>query len=157
MKKGATISDQGVTHLPSLTIIQAIDWAPNHFDWYLEIEPPEWLPTKWIRLTADNSDDAEKEAADLGRKFDAEFYKKRKQAGVAFNRDAHYKNWTQSHGKLQRAVARLARLKATTVEGLNIKALVLAIAHDSFDDPRIWNEPLQKSIARDIRGMAGLI
>lgn len=74
--------------------VQAIDWAPNHFDWYLEIEPPEWLPTKWIRLTADNSDDAEKEAADLGRKFDAEFYKKRKQAGVAFNRDAHYKNWT---------------------------------------------------------------
>ena len=28
-----------------------------------------------------------------------------------------------------------------------MKALVLAIAHDAFDDPNIWIEPLQKSIS----------
>ena len=30
-----------------------------------------------------------------------------------------------------------------------MKALMLAIAHDAFDDPNIWIEPLQKSISRD--------
>jgi hypothetical protein len=48
----------------------------------------------------------------------------------------------------------LAKLQATTVEGLNVKAMVLAVAHDAFDDPNIWNEPLQKSITRDIKSMA---
>jgi len=43
----------------------------------------------------------------------------------------------------------LARLKATTPEERNMKALVLAIAHDAFDDPNIRIEPLQKSISRD--------
>ena len=142
---------------PNAWEVELIDWAPNHFDWFLDIEPPEWLPTRCIRLTADNSDSAEKEAADIEREFDTEFYKTRKQAGVAFNRDAHYKNWTRSHRKLQIAVARLARLKAATVEGLNIKAMVLAVAHDAFDDPNIWNEPLQKSITRDIKCMGRII
>ena len=135
--------------------VELIDWAPNHFDAFLDIEPPERLPSKWIRLTADNREDAEQEAAALDRKLDAEFYKKREQAGVAFDHSAHYKNWCRSHCKLERAVARLAKLKATTVGGLNVKALVLAIARGAFDDPNIWNEPLQKSITRGIKSMAG--
>ena len=35
-----------------------------------------------------------------------------------------------------------------------MKGMVLAIAHGAFDDRNIWNEPLQKSITRDIRRMA---
>lgn len=134
--------------------VLAVDGAPTHFDVWLDIEPPEELPAKWIPLAASNRVDAEKEATILDRKLDAEFFKKRKQAGVAFNRDAHYKNWTRSLSKLRRAVRALAKLRATTPEGLSIKATVLAIAHDAFDDPNIWNEPLQKSITRDIKGMA---
>lgn len=114
------------------------------------------MPAKWIRLAAKSKTQAKDEARALNKKFDEEFFGKRKQAGVPFGRDAHYKNWSRSHNKLRHAVARLAKLRATTPQGLNIKAMVLAIAHDAFDDPNIWNAPLQKSITRDIKRMAGV-
>ena len=47
----------------------------------------------------------------------------------------------------------LARLKATRPEGRKLKALVPAIAHDAFDDPKIWIETLQKSICRTPGGL----
>ena len=121
---------------------------------FLGTEEPKRLPTKWMRLKARSEAEAKNEVSVLDRRLDKAFYEKLKQAGVPFDRDAHYHNWTRSHGELIRAVVHLARLKATTREGLNMKAMVLAIAHDAWDDPHIWNEPLQKSITRDIRRMA---
>jgi hypothetical protein len=132
----------------------AVDGAARWFAHALGTDTPERLPTKWIRLAAKSQKRAKLEAHALGRKLDNDFFEKRVQAGVAFNRNMHYANWCRSHTELRRAVARLARLKATTPEGLNIKTMVLAIAHDAWDDPNIWNEPLQKSITRDIRRMA---
>jgi hypothetical protein len=140
---------------PGAWRVSAVDGAARWFDTFLDIESPERLPEKWIRLQAQNEKDAKEEARVLSRRFDREFDAKRKQSGVPFNRDGHYDNWTRSHNKLRRAVARLAKLRATTMEGLAAKAVVLAIAHDAFDEPSIWNEPLQKSITRDIKGMAG--
>jgi len=51
-------------------------------------------------------------------------------------------------------VKQLAKLRVTTSKELNMKAMVLAVAHDAFDDPELWSEPLQNSIMRDIRKMA---
>jgi hypothetical protein len=132
----------------------AVDLAPRWFATHLETEQPERLPTKWMPLKARSEAEAKSEADVLDRKLDKAFFEKRKQAGVPFERDAHYHGWSRSHSELRRAVAQLSRLKAATLEGLNMKAMVLAIAHDAFDDPNIWNEPLQKSITRDIRRMA---
>ena len=101
-------------------------------------------------LKARSEAEAKSETDVLNLKLDKAFFEKRKQSGVQFNRTAHYGNWSRSHGDLRR----LARLKATTREGLNMKATVLAIAHDAWDDPHIWNDPLQKSVTRDIRLMA---
>jgi len=145
---------QPVPGEPQAWQVWAVDGAPRWFDIHLGIDAPERLPTKWIRLTAKSETQAKEEARALDRKLDNDFFEKRKQAGVPFGRDAHYKNWTRSHNKLRHAVARLAKLRATTPQGLNIKAMVLAIAHDAFDDPDIWNKPLQKSITRDIGRMA---
>jgi hypothetical protein len=134
--------------------VLAIDLAPRWFAVFLGTEKTERLPTKWMRLKARSEAEAKSEADVLDRKLDKAFFEKRKQAGVPFERDAHYDSLSRSHNKLRRAVVGLARLKATTHEGLNMKAIVLAIAHGAFDDPNIWNEPLQKSITRDIRQMA---
>jgi hypothetical protein len=54
---------------------------------------------------------------------------------------------------LRRSTSRAVET-ANSLDGLNTKTMVLAIAHDAFDDPGIWNEPLQKSISRDIVRMA---
>jgi hypothetical protein len=130
------------------------DLAPRGLALLLGTEEPKRLPTKWMRLKARSEAEAKNEVNVLDRRLDKAFYEKLKQAGVPFDRAAHYHNWTRTHGELIRAVVHLARIKATTPEGLNIKAIVLAIAHDAFDDPDIWNKPLQKSITRDIRQMA---
>jgi hypothetical protein len=150
MGSGRIVSVPG---MPNTWQVFAIDGAPYWFDINLGIDAPERLPTKWIRLAAKSETQAKDEARALNKKFDEEFFGKREQAGVPFGRDAHYKNWTRSHNKLRLAVAHLARLRATTPQGLNIKAMVLAIAHDAFDDPDIWNAPLQRSIMRDIKRM----
>jgi hypothetical protein len=74
------------------------------------------------------------------------FGDKGKQCSVPFDRDTHYWNWSISHSQLRRAVARLARLKASTPQGLAMKATVLALAQNAWDDPEMWSEQLQKSI-----------
>ncbi len=137
--------------------VRAVDGASDWFETFLEGSqevPPESRPKKWIRLKAGSEEEAREEARILGNRMDKEFFEKRKQAGVRFDRDAHYRNWTSSHSELRRAVTLLAKQKATTLDGLNMKAMVLAVAHDAFDDPDIWNEQLQKSISRDITRMA---
>ena len=132
--------------------VRAVDGAPRWFAVSLNIEEPKSLPEKWIQCRAVRRKRGRKLACSAI--LSADFWEKRKQAGVPFNRDGHYKNWVKSHSVLRRAVAQLAKLKATTVEGLNMKAMVLAIADDAFDDPDIWSEPLQKSISRDIGRIA---
>jgi hypothetical protein len=134
--------------------IQGVDIAPIWFS-LDEGERPIFddLPRHWFRLKAKSEEQAKREAKVLGRKLQEEFWEGRRQAGVPFNRDEHYTNWVNSTNKLQRAVKQLARLRATTAEELNIKAMVLAIAHEAFD-AKFWNEPLQNSITRDSRKMA---
>src|ERR1700674_5210167 len=73
-----------------------------------------------MRLRARSEAEAKSEADVLDRKLDKAFFEKRKQAGVPFERDAHYDSWSRSHNKLRRPVVGLARLKATTHEGLNL-------------------------------------
>ena len=123
--------------------VLAVDTAPRWFDTFLDVDCREGpLPSKWIRLKAKSEAEAKGEASVLSRKLDNEFFAKRDQAGVPFARDTHYRNWVKRHSELRRAVKRLAKFKSFTLKGLNMKAMVLAVAHDAFDEPGIWNEPL---------------
>ncbi len=64
-------------------------------------------------------------------------------------RNALYDAWTVEHNMLGRMVNRLARLRATTPEGLSMKAMVITMARTVFDDD-FWTEKLEKSIMADI-------
>jgi hypothetical protein len=70
--------------------VLAIDLAPRWFAVFLGTEKTERLPTKWMRLKARSEAEAKSEADALDRKLDKAFFEKRKQAGVPFERDAHY-------------------------------------------------------------------
>lgn len=39
-------------------------------------------------------------------------------------------------------VAQLAKLKANTIKGIEMKAMALALTYDTFDQPDIYIEPL---------------
>ena len=72
----------------------AIDLAPRWFAVFLGTEKTERLPTKWMRLKARSEAEAKSEADVLDRKLDKALFEKRKQAGVPFERDAHYDSWS---------------------------------------------------------------
>jgi hypothetical protein len=139
-----------VPGIPKAWQVYGVDIAPG---WYAlnagEGRPEHFDNQRWFRLKAKTFAQAKREASALDRKLDHEFWEAHKRAGVPFNRAGHCKNWNDAHRKLSRVANALARLRAATPEGLNIKAMVLAVSREAFDDD-MWCEKLQDSLMADI-------
>jgi hypothetical protein len=85
-----------VPGVPAAWQVLAVDGASRYFASCLgmDVDVPDDLPKKWIRLKAKSEAEANREATALARSLDDNFFAKLKQAGVQFNRDEHYGNWT---------------------------------------------------------------
>lgn len=145
-----------VDGVPDAWQVWGVDSAPHWHARSLGEGDPESIEGKWFRLDATSKEEAEREANELDTKLDREFFAAKARAGIPFKSKEHFNNWGRAHDKMRRSVNKLAKLRATTPQGLNIKAMVLAASHDSWDDPEMWSDKLQASITADIKRNAAI-
>jgi hypothetical protein len=104
---------------------------------------------RYFTLEAKSQIQAEREMKALNRQFYSEWDAKWRAAGIPHNRNAIYEAWCREHAKLLRMVNMLAKLRATTQAALSMKAMVTAVARESFDD-EVWCDKLQASLMADL-------
>jgi hypothetical protein len=104
---------------------------------------------RWLPLSAKTEKAANKEACQLDARFFREHMEQWERISVKHNRHALYDAWAVEHSRLGRMVNRLARLRAATPEGINMKAIVIALARTVFDEG-FWCEKLEESLMADI-------